>query len=161
MKKSIGQAKQVTKEQKGKFLNAVCWAFVAKQRHDEWCSSLPLIRLLSLRCATNGQRTKTKTLRFECAESEKLKGIKGQLATEERGPTSWSARATKTPSSWFFGLDYAWGLKIWSLGVWWRALKTFKASPFWFPLHFLLPILWALMTLYSFWYCSSYLIMSS
>ena len=75
-------------------------------------SSLPLFRSLSLRCATNRQRTKTKTLRFECAESEKLKGIKGQLATEERGPTSWSARATKTPSSWFFGLDYAWGLKI-------------------------------------------------
>ena len=161
MKKNIGQAKQGTKEQKGKFFIVVHWAFVAKQRHDEWCSSLPLIRLLSLRCATNGQRTKAKTLRFECAESEKLKGIKGQLATEIRGPNSWSSRATKTHSSWSFGLDYAWGLKIWSLGVWWGALNTFKASPFWFPLHFLLPILWALMTLYSFWYCSSYLIMSS
>ena len=35
MKKSIGQAKQVTKEQKGKFLNVVRGAFVAKQRHNE------------------------------------------------------------------------------------------------------------------------------
>ena len=161
MKKSTGQAKQVTKEQKGKFLNVVCWAFVAKQRHDEWCSSLPLIRLLSLRCATNGQRTKTKTLRFEWAGSEHSEANKRQLARKKWGPTFWSSRATKTHSSWFFGLDYAWGLKIWSLGVWLKALKTFKTSPFWFPLHFLLPILWALMTLYSFWYCSSYLIMSS
>ena len=127
MKKSIGQAKQVTKEQKGKFLNAVCWAFVAKQRHDEWCSSLPLIRSLSLRCATNGQRTKTKTLRFECAESEKLKVIKGQLATEQGGRLLGVLGQQKL---------ILLGLLAWiMLGVWrfeaWEFGGEFKASPFW------------------------------
>ena len=124
-------------------------------------SSLPLICSLSICRATNSRRTKIETLRFEWAETKIQMQINGELESKQRGPTCKSARASKTPSSLFFGLVFVWGLKIWSLEVWWRALKTFKASPFWFPLHFLLPILWAFMTLYSFWYCSLYLIMSS
>ena len=127
MKKSIGQAKQVTKEQNGKFLNVIRWAFVAKQRHDEWCSSLPLIRSLILRCATNGQRTKTKTLRFEWAGSEKLKSIKGQLAREPGGRLLGVLGQQK---------HLLLGSLAWiMLGVWrfeaWEFGGEFKASPFW------------------------------
>ena len=75
-------------------------------------SSLLLIRSLSIRCATNRQRTKTKTLRFEWVGSKNSEGNKRQLERKQGGPTSRSSRATKTHSSWFFSLDYAWSLKI-------------------------------------------------
>ena len=90
-KENIGQAKQGTKEQKGKISHG--------------CS-------LNIRRATNRRRTKTETLRFEWAETKIQMQINGELESKQREPTSWSSRATKTHSSWFFGLDYAWGLKI-------------------------------------------------
>ena len=127
MKKSIGQAKQVTKEQEGKFLNVVRWAFVAKQRHDEWCSSLPLLRSLSLHCATNRQRTKTKTLRFEWAGSKNSEAIKGSSQERNGGRLLGVLGQQKhLPLG-----SLAWIM----LGVWrfeaWEFGGEFKVSPFW------------------------------
>ena len=78
-KESIGQAKQGTKEQNGKF----SWMFVELSLPNKGTandvSSLPLIYSLSIRRATNRRRTKTETLRFEWAEAKIQMQINGEL----------------------------------------------------------------------------------
>ena len=106
MKKSIGQAKLVTKEQEGKFLNVVRWAFVVQ---------------------LTGNKQKNQNSAFWVGWNWKLRSNKRQLARQKGGRLLGVLGQQKhLPLG-----SLAWIM----LGVWrfeaWEFGGEFKASPFW------------------------------